>query len=249
MSALENASDYLDVVVDLNDAKGTGPDADAVAHLAEFAPQVVVYVGGAPITRTIIAPLEKGWPGSARARPRYLAMSVLDSEALQISQGSTSARHRFLGFTNLSTTPVNARFAMHYDQTFSSDLSRADVPSTPYDAFYVLAYASFALGGEEPTGPKLARAIRRLVPPGSVIDVGPSGIFQAFSLLTTTDKSIDLNGAGGTLDFDLQTGEHEVDLAVLCVNVDKNGMTVGDIESGMVYVARTKTLEGRMRCP
>jgi branched-chain amino acid transport system substrate-binding protein len=137
---------------------------------------------------------------------------------------------------------------MHYNETYGAELTRVDAPSTAYDAFYLLAYASFALGDQIPTGLNLARAMARLVPPGTPVEVGPSAIFDALTRLQE-GASIDLNGTGGPLDFDLSTGESPVDLSITCVDVDRDGRGTGNIESGAVFLAHTHQIVGTMKCP
>jgi hypothetical protein len=110
----------------------------------------------------------------------------------------------------------------------------------------MLAYATFALGRDPVTGTSLAKAIARLLPPGRLIDVGPGGIFDALNALAA-GESIDLNGATGRLDFDTETGEAPVDLAVLCI--DPNGDAPTSVESGLVYDASARALRGSMHCP
>ena len=75
-------------------------------------------------------------------------------------------RPRLFGFGLTATTSVNARFTMHYNEVFKTGVSRPDAPSTDYDAFYVLAYASTRSATPPPTGANLAAAMKRLVPPG-----------------------------------------------------------------------------------
>jgi serine/threonine protein kinase len=101
---------------------------------------------------------------------------------------------------------------------------------------------------ERITGPALARALPRLLPPGEPIDVGPGGIFQAFSLLGS-GKGIDLVGTTTTLDFDLATGDAPADFAVFCYAPGRDGGPPASVESGLVYRARLRRFEGALRCP
>jgi hypothetical protein len=170
-----------------------------------------------------------------------------DAEAAMVGKNA-ALRHRFYGVTLPATTPVNARFTMHYNEVYGTSLSRADAPSTDYDAFYLLAYASFAAPDGPLTGAALAKVFPRLAGTGPKIDVGPSGIFQSFAALSS-GGAIDLNGAATSLDFDPATGEENADLAVLCFDVGKDGATSGSVESGVVYDARADKLVGRAKCP
>jgi serine/threonine-protein kinase len=244
-SALDNGSDYRDFAVDTDADAGT---ATAIANLAQFAPHVVIRVGVDDFVSTVIAPLEKAWPAREAVLPRYLDIGSFSDDEIAFAGRDASRRRRFFGVVLPSTTQVNARFTMHYNGVRGTNLSRTDVSNSEYDAFYVVAYAAFALAGAPPTGPNLASAIRRFAPSGARIEVGPSGIFQAFTLLSS-GASINLIGAAGTLDFDLATGEREADLAVLCMDVGPDGRASGGLESGLTYQAHTGEIVGQAKCP
>jgi branched-chain amino acid transport system substrate-binding protein len=182
-------------------------------------------------------------------RARFVTPAILSRAMLDLVGSDRDRRRRFFGLTTVSTTTTNARYVQHYNETFGDRITRTESPNSSYDAFYLLAYASYALAPDEPpTGANLARAIARLVPPGTPVDVGPSHIFEGFSALRA-GKHVDLNGATGKLDFDLSTGDAPVDHAILCPNVDERGRAFDSIESGLVYEAATKKLVGALRCP
>jgi hypothetical protein len=145
-------------------------------------------------------------------------------------------------------TAANARLVMHYNETASKPVTEADAPNSSYDAFYVLAYATYALGDRPVTGATLARSIESLLPPGKPIDVGPSGIFDAYTSLRRGDR-IDLNGAFGSLDFDPATGEVPFKHAIECAGIDERGRADHGVESGLVYASDGDRLEGTLRCP
>jgi hypothetical protein len=137
---------------------------------------------------------------------------------------------------------------MHYNEVFREKITRTISPNSSYDAFYVLAYATHALADAPVTGTNLAAAMPRLLPPGKSIEVGPPGIFDAFTTLRG-GQNVDLLGATGKLDFDLATGDPVVDQAILCVAVDENKRAFDSVESGLVYRASSARLEGTLRCP
>jgi hypothetical protein len=137
---------------------------------------------------------------------------------------------------------------MHYNQAFRENVTRTLSPNTAYDAFYVLAYAVYALGDQPVTGTSIAQAIGRLLPPGKAIEVGPSNIFEAFNTLRS-GQNIDLVGASGSLDFDVTTGQAPTDDVILCVGADDKGNASDSVESGLVYDATASKLVGRLRCP
>ena len=167
---------------------------------------------------------------------------------LAFAAGSTERRRRFFSLTSVSATPTNARFVARYSELYSEMVTRTYSPNSSYDAFYLVAYATLALGSEPVTGTALARAIGRLLPPGRLIDVGPSEIFDALNTLKA-GENIDLNGATGRLDFDLETGEAPVDFAVLCVRGGTDPAAAESVESGLTYDATAGVLRGTMHCP
>jgi branched-chain amino acid transport system substrate-binding protein len=246
-SALENESSYREFVSALGVGAEAADYAKLVAKLVEFAPHVIVYFGSSEALAHIIDPLERDWQGGA-VRPRYVKTSPFGAPVHALIGTNAERRHRFLSLTTVSTTAANARFVARYNETFSDTVTRTFSPNSSYDAFYVIAYATYALGDAPITGVGLANAIPRLTPPGTLIDVGPSGIFDAINRLASGGR-VDLNGATGPLDFDPHTGDAAVDLAVLCVDVDPHGAAAGNRESGMFYDASARSLRGAMHCP
>jgi hypothetical protein len=176
-------------------------------------------------------------------------VAALSKELLGFIGASPERRRRFFGVTPVASTVSNARFVTHYNEVFEDKITRTIDPNSPYDAFYLLAFATYAIPRGEPvTGERLARAFGKLVPPGRPIDVGLAGIFDAYTALGQ-DASIDVTGATGNLDFDLATGESAFDQAILCVGVGGDGAASDGIESGLVYSAALHKLLGAMHCP
>src|SRR5262249_2622381 len=156
---------------------------------------------GAPgIFEGVLAPIEAHWPAQ-KPRPRFVGTAVLGDAYLKIIGDSADRRHRHFGVTTSSTTPSNARFVMHYNESFYPKTSRTNSPNSAYDAFYLLAYASMKIPPEERvTGAALSRGFSRLVPPGKRVEAGIEGIFDAYAALRD-GESIDFEGATGKLDF------------------------------------------------
>ena len=247
-SAMENAADFRAFVLgDPAGSEGRPRDADVVAGVLRFRPDVIVYVGQDEITRTVLAPIEDAW-GSEGARPLYVAGNSLEGQAFfEFIGARAERRRRFFGVAAPSTSIANVKFTMHYNEEYSSHVSIDASPASAYDAFYVLAYAAYAVGDRPVTGVALAEAIARLVPPGKRIEVGPYQIYDAFETLRG-GGNIDLEGAGSTLDFELASGDTTSDYVVLCVEADAKGRATGTKESGLVYDAHTRALTGAMRC-
>ena len=148
-----------------------------------------------------------------------------------------------------SDTAVIAKFVIHHNQVFP-DTKTTAVEGTfaPYDSFYVLAYAAAALGQQPITGLGLAGSIRRLLPPGAPVEVGPAGLYGALSVLAD-GRNIDLEGTTTTLDFNLETGDATAALSVYCMAPGGPGAPPHGVESGLYFDGKTQLLTGTLRCP
>jgi tRNA A-37 threonylcarbamoyl transferase component Bud32 len=244
-SALENESSYREFVYLPG---GDAPRYDELArNLVAFAPHVVIDFGSVEPFLAVVERVERGWHGGSPP-PRYLRAGTLAPGVVAFIGASAERRRRLLGLTSESTTATNARFVARYNEAFSDTVTRTFSPNSSYDAFYLVAYAALALGDAPITGGALSGAVSRLLPPGKPIDVGPSAIFDAINELAS-GRNIDLNGATGRLDFDVETGDAPVDLAVLCADVDAHGVATSVRESGLMYDATSRSLRGTLHCP
>jgi serine/threonine protein kinase/ABC-type branched-subunit amino acid transport system substrate-binding protein len=247
-SALENGSAYQEIAYPFDLGDGGEPDLDAVADkLVAFAPHVVIHFGADADFVHILERVERDWR-SPSFRPRYVKPTTLSPVVLEFIGANAELRRRFFSLTSASRTAANARFVARYRSAYADPVTRTFSPNSSYDAFYLVAYATYALRDEPVTGTALARAVARLLPPGRAVDVGPSGIFDALNSLSS-GAHIDLNGATGALDFDLDTGDAPVDLAILCVKANAGGDAEETVESGLVYDATAGVFRGTMRCP
>ncbi len=248
-TALDNGADYRELTFEA-EAPATSPEYAAMTRaLLAFAPHVVLHAGNAAIVDALFAPLEAAWPARAPLRPRYAGVGPFPDETFAFIGASRDRRSRFFGVTPVSSTVTNARFVTHYNAAFPDKVTLTFGPNTSYDAFYLLAYATYAIPKPEAvTGERLARALARLTAPGRPIEVGLAGIFDAYATLRK-DASIELVGATGKLDLDPATGEPAFDLSILCIGVDPRGHAADGIESGLVYAARSRKLTGTLRCP
>ena len=118
----------------------------------------------------------------------------------------------------------------------------------PYDAFYIAAYAIAALGARAVTGPALARAIPRLLPPGDPVDVGPAGIYQALDALGA-GKGIDLGGHHHLARLRPRDRRRRRRLRRLLHRARAGRRRARVVESGLVFRARAGKLEGALHCP
>ncbi|HEX8107415.1 MAG TPA: hypothetical protein VF516_06770, partial [Kofleriaceae bacterium] len=247
-AAVDNAN-FRELTIEAA-APGTDPGYGRMLdELLRLQPDVILYAASVPIIEAVFAPLEARFPRGA-PRPRYASIAVFPPELLAFIGTDPERRSRFFAVTPVGSTEANARFVTHFNETFSDSdpITRTYSPNASYDAFYLLAYATYAIPSHEVvTGERLARAFGKLLPPGRPIDVGLAGIYDAYDALSK-GASIDLTGATGSLDFDPSTGEYALDQAILCVGVDPHGRPEG-IESGRVYSARTNALVGTLHCP
>ena len=98
-----------------------------------------------------------------------------------------------------------------------------------YDAVYLLAYASLPAEGEAaPTGPHVAKAMARVTSQGCEpaecrVEVGPKDISIALERLHN-DQAINLDGASGALDFDLDTGDVSADVGLWSITKANPGV-------------------------
>ncbi|WP_394836036.1 bifunctional serine/threonine-protein kinase/ABC transporter substrate-binding protein [Pendulispora rubella] len=248
-SAVENGSNYLELLYTNPQDPQPIADSSIVDALLKFRPHVVISAGFDTNTKTVLAPFETRWPKSERYRPRYVVAGMYGDDFFQLLGKNTERRRRFMGVGLPTSTLVNAKLTMHYNETYTPKVTQSGAPGAVYDAAYLLAYAAYAMGDLPMTGSNLARGMARLVPPGEPIDVGPTKIFEAFRLLQE-GKSIDLRGAATPLDFDLATGESPIDFALLCAGTDERGMANEAIEPGPIFRAAAKKIEGLpLRCP
>ena len=205
--------------------------------LAGFAPHIILDAGAGD---EVIVQIERRVATGKGPRPRYVYGGV-DFEILAgIAREHPDFYTRFVS-VNSRENEVTAKLTAHYISTYAAD-RKARLSASPYDAFYVLAYAAMALGDAPITGTALATAIARLVPPGTPIDVGPAGIYPAFKALSS-GGNIDLAGTFTTLDFDRETGDPTADFSVRCI--DKHG---APLAATAHYDARTGELHGDGGC-
>ena len=221
--------------------------APMVPELTKLAPHVILYVVPNEAALRLFAPLEAAWPVARAPRPVYVGGAHFDPPLLDFIGGDRDRRRRFYGITVVSSLPENARFVMHYNETFAADATLTRGPNTAYDAFYALAYAAIASGAQV-DGPALSRSLARLNPPGRRVEVGMSGIFGALTALQA-GENIDLIGSSGSLELDAKTGEVRLDQVVLCPGIDARGRATDGVESGLVYRTALGKLEGTLACP
>ena len=239
-SAIDNGDKYQELIF------APDPSDDDVRAYAERVarsnPTFLVLLGPSSETSRIVAAVE-----AHGRRPTYVIAS--DTTGIVDSFIGRSEDRRRRVFSVVSVTGMSeARFVIRFNATHTRKVTRTLNPGMSYDAFYVLAYASFALGGESISGPSLARAIERLLPPGRRVETGETDLFEGLSALSRGEH-VDLAGPSGSLDFDPRSGEASSDFGLFCPARDALGNAVGDEESGVVFRAGAQHAEGTFACP
>ncbi len=248
---LENGPNFRGVPIPDPASSPSAKDyADAVAGVVELRPHVVIYVGQGELTHTFLEPIEARWPSAERHRPYYLSLDSFggDVDLLRWLGKKPELRRRFFQASPPSNSPANVRFTSRYNDTFSDKVTADLSPAAPYDALYLLAFSLAAADDLSAGGPGLARAIARLLPPGTDIEVGPSQILDALAALQK-GGNVDLSGAGGPLDFDLTTGESFVNYTIECVGAGGPASAPTVVDSGLRFSGSTKKLTGTLKCP
>jgi ABC-type branched-subunit amino acid transport system substrate-binding protein len=238
--ALDSGEDYQEITMG-------GRSPDEIARVADR------IRGVEPTIVVLLLPGEELGPlallvetrSETTRRPTYVVVNGDTSPLASFVGKSADRRHRVFSVLSPSNSTPNARFVIRYNQDRHEPVSRAFNPGTSYDAFYLLAYGTFALGADGPiTGSSIARAFARLVPPGKAIEVGPPSVLDALGVLSSGGQ-VDLEGTASGLDFDLTTGEAPSDFVLLSPAIGKDGTPSGeDIESGPVYRATAHHSEG-----
>jgi len=245
-SALANGRDYAELVVE-DDPTPERVGAIA-AEIDALAPSVVITLLPADSEASIARAIDERWTSTSRPRPVFLAVNESTSVFDSYIGASAERRRRVFGVESVSETAENARFVFRYNAAYAPPVTRLFNPSTSYDAFYLAAFATFALGSETPSGTAIAQSFARLIGPGAAIDVGPAGVLDAVSALAAGAR-IDLRGSATSLDFDLATGEPKVDFVLVCPDIDDKGLAAGDVDTGLLFRSSARTLTGQLRCP
>lgn len=202
---------------------------NAKAKIAAMHPHVIIPIGHADIAVNVLVPAEEAWSESSY-RPLYAANDGL-LEATPETYGYTPSaglsfrqRARFIGV--YYKTDTNKAFIGAYNARFpETQTYDADIQGVAYDAFYLTALATAAIGDKEINGTNIAKGVERLLPladPEKVVrglGVSLNGIAPALDALGK-GKNVDLEGCGGGLDFNVRTGEYSFQSGTLCYPSD-----------------------------
>ena len=97
--------------------------------------------------------------------------------------------------------------------------------------------------------PTLYTVIRRplITEKGMTVNVGPNAVNTTFATLAG-GGSIDLDGASGSLDFDLTSGDAPGDVEIWCIGRNPD-TTPTFVDSGAYYDASQNMIVGTVSCP
>ncbi len=215
-SAVDNEDNFARI--DYPDPS-TGASVDyatVIAGVIALKPHLVLLFGTTETANELFDGIEAAWGDIAPPAPRpyYLAPDGGKvAELLQKIGNDDDRRRRVRGTVPGGASALYDAFKIRYEAFINEDpLAYSE---TGYDAAFLLAYASLAIGDKPLTGPNLAEGLQHMSK-GTGIDVGPLDINKAFDALRSAGE-IDFTGASGPLDFDAATGEAKADIDIWCV--------------------------------
>jgi len=226
------------------DATTLDPSA-AVAGVLQQKSNLIVGIGTTEIITQFLTPIETNWPG-ATPRPLYLFSDAGEKpELLTAVTGNDALRQRIRGTVPGTNNALFGAFNIQYQGKYGS---AADVfgMAGAYDSLYLIAYAIVSIGNGTIDGDSMSAAMGKMVG-GTKSNVGASNIQAAIQVLQS-GNAIDINGASGPLDFNLQTHEALSDITVWCISTDGNGNPVF-ASSGRYYDSTSQAMVGTYACP
>ncbi|WP_394849923.1 ABC transporter substrate-binding protein [Pendulispora brunnea] len=210
-------------------------------QIRDFAPHIILTFGLAESRTQIIPQTEQLWGNlqntKNQPRPYYVATEglVTDLEGLMRDYPTVASRTLY---TSPSLGSVeNSVFSNFRDNYFAfvdnnypaeKDSIKGRVNefglAGTYDSTYIIAYAvTSASSGNRPpnvTGRDIVAAMKNLVS-GDVADLYRRRIGVALTTLGR-GQSVDINGASGPLNFDLNTGDVAADIPFACLKSHPN---------------------------
>jgi branched-chain amino acid transport system substrate-binding protein len=245
-TAAANGANYQSIDYGNTDAPDAATKyANAVDAIVAYQPHVVIVIGTSEGVTQVFGPLENKWPSTVAYKPHYILTDGTQIPELWPIVGTDADRRkRIVGTVPGSTAPDFTKFQKDYRARISDGTTPDQYTAAAYDAGYLLMYALAGIGDSFPSGPNMVLGLDRVVPPGTLIEVGAGQIGAAFTILSGPPKDhINYQGASGPLDFDITTGEAESDIQIWCVQADASGKASAFVNSGCYYDAATKTLQ------
>jgi hypothetical protein len=234
-SVKQNGDNYM-----IRSFESTDPEdiAPVIDELIYFRPDIIVSAASDVMTMQdgVIEQVEARWglPQDDHALPTfilspfnagdltririYIATSVEETKEL-------SQHERYLGVgiagpeDNSAEFEYQSRLGALFGNVFNDTANY-------YDATYLLAYAIYGAGIEEPlTGSSIARGMQRLLS-GPRLAIGPNDILATFDALRAPGGTVEILSTLGPPSFDPQTGVRQIDGNVYCFNREGKEVTV-----------------------
>ena len=247
-SVTENGASFVRIEIKDSFASDPAELRRVAERLADARPHVILTNGERD---DLLVHVERAWPETAKYRPHYMhPTAAIAPSVRELVRQRPELRRRFHSVDALSPAEVLGKFVLRHNEVLAPPTTAAHATLAPYDAFYLLAYAAAALGDQPITGAALAAAIPRLLPgPGAEpVDVGSGHIYRAQYALSA-GRPIDLRGGMTNLDFDVRTGDASLDFALYCLTPGTDADPPQQVQSGVVFRAAARKLEGAARCP
>jgi branched-chain amino acid transport system substrate-binding protein len=215
-----------------------------VSAILSFQPHIIALFGTAEVITQIIKPVEMGW--NSPLRPAYLLSDGgKKPELLQLVAGNDPLRVRVQGTVPGTNSPSFNGFRNRYTSKFPGPFPDVFGMAGAYDSTYLVALAIASIGAQPITGAAIGDGMRRTVG-GTKFVIGQDKTLDAFNVITS-GKNLDVDGASGPLDFDLQTHEAPSDIDVFCI-ANQAMMPVFQ-SSGRFFDATTQKMAGVYNCP
>lgn len=178
-----------------------------VASVDAQAPQVTIVIGFPPDIRRIIARARSSVHLTAAQGHRWFFSDSAKDPAMLV--GTLGDLTGSLGTAPAQNAgPTFSGFAPNYETTFGYSPATYSFTSHSYDAMYLVLFAAAhadAHGGL--SGPNLVQGLRALSVKGATqVKLLPENYNQATAALRATAPTLDVVGASGELDFDLDAG-------------------------------------------
>jgi hypothetical protein len=209
-----------------------------VRDLVAFRPHVIISAASDVVTMVdgVVDQVETIWNENFEnlPRPMYILspfnagdLSHLVAQLVNFSGQSDAAtiHELFMGVSIAGPEDTSAQF--DYQGRISAKFGNVfSDTANYYDATYLLAYATYAAGIDEPlSGATIARGMKRLVS-GPVIPIHPDNILDTFQALRDGTASVEIESTLGPPSFDAKNGVRQIDGSVFCFNHSGEEVTV-----------------------
>jgi hypothetical protein len=237
-----NAPYFLEANYNVSDPAS---QASTVSQLVQFAPNIILLLGGSDVVQLILPGVEAGWQGGNPLPIYYGHTTMADSVVAQFLQGSASLQQR-LGY--FFPVAENETFAGIPQQgLYVSRMAEAFPGSSPppqtlesYDMFYAMMYAIVAAGppakGGNVRGPDVANGLA-LLQTGPASNTFWTGLpFLTDVIAALVNGSIRLQGISNTLAFDASSGYVPTNIWGACWTSNLSTFPSNSAIDGLVFV-------------